>query len=73
MEEVLARESLMYPAEELYGGHWETEIVNPFVNKKIVYPDSAQIDCSAFVIPIDGNVKVTSKYGMRRRRMHHVV
>lgn len=33
-------------------------------------PDSCVIDCSAFVLPIDTMIRVTSKYGPRRRRMH---
>ncbi len=70
LEELMEKERLMFPADELYGSHWVNHTVNPFHNIKINYPDSASIDCSQFVIPIDGDVRVTSKYGMRRRRMH---
>ncbi|MCC8132198.1 MAG: peptidoglycan DD-metalloendopeptidase family protein [Tannerellaceae bacterium] len=70
MKEVLERESLMFPADELYASNWDNRYVNPFQTTKINFPDSYEIDCSSFVIPIDGEVKVTSKYGPRRRRMH---
>lgn len=71
LEELMEREKLMFPAEEFYGSHWDNRFVNPFQGGvSVTYPDSAQIDCSSFVIPIDGQVRVTSKYGPRRRRMH---
>lgn len=71
LKEELAFEELMYPADELYGSHWENKWVNPFRNTKIEFPDSAEIDCSRFVLPIDNEIKVTSKFGPRRRRMHN--
>ncbi|MDD2436786.1 MAG: peptidoglycan DD-metalloendopeptidase family protein [Massilibacteroides sp.] len=71
LEEELASEELMFPADELYGSHWENKWVNPFRNTKIDFPDSAKIDCSHFILPIDNEIKVTSKYGPRRRRMHY--
>ncbi len=64
------REDLMFPADELYGATWENRWVNPFHNKSITFPDSFAIDCSSFILPIDRELKVTSNYGMRRRRMH---
>ena len=69
--ELEAKENLLYPADELYG-EWTNEWVNPFRGKKVEMPDSCTIDCSAFVFPIaiDSIVKITSKYGPRRRRMH---
>ena len=67
--ELEARENLMFPADELYG-EWANEWVNPFRGKKVDMPDSCVIDCSAFVLPIDTMIRVTSKYGPRRRRMH---
>lgn len=71
LEEELANEALMFPADELYGSHWENKWVNPFRANKIEFPDSAEIDCARFTIPIDNEIKVTSKYGPRRRRMHY--
>ena len=71
LQKELALEELMYPADELYGSNWENKWVNPYRNKKIEFPDSAEIDCSRFVIPIDIDIKVTSKFGPRRRRMHN--
>lgn len=52
-KEMVSLESLMFPAEELYGSHWENKNVNPFVNKKVDFPDSCQINCSSFYFPID--------------------
>jgi len=71
--ELLSKESLIFPADELYGSHWENKWVNPFAagRNAITFPDSCAIDCSSFILPIDSELKVTSKYGPRRRRMHH--
>lgn len=68
--ELEANENLMFPADELYGGDWNTQWVDPFRGKKIDLPDSCVIDCSAFILPIDTMTRITSKYGPRRRRMH---
>lgn len=64
-------EEILFPADELYGSNWDTRWVDPFKGSdKVEMPDSCRIDCSAFILPIDGEIKVTSKYGPRRRRMH---
>ena len=69
--EQLANESLMFPADELYNSNWDTLNVNPFARTAIEFPESYTIDCSTFTMPINnGEVKITSKYGPRRRRMH---
>lgn len=69
--ELLERESLLFPADELYGSHWENKFVDPFRGGvTATFPDSCAIDCSSFVLPIDTDIKVTSKYGPRRRGMH---
>ncbi|MDR2389910.1 MAG: peptidoglycan DD-metalloendopeptidase family protein [Tannerellaceae bacterium] len=74
-EEIHTREEedWLFPAGELYGDNWDTRWVDPFRNDtaKIVFPDSCEIDCSAFIIPIHNEpLKITSSYGPRRRRMH---
>lgn len=70
--ELLKTESIMFPADELYGSHWENKWVNPFRGDiKVTFPDSCAIDCSSFIIPLDTELKVTSKFGPRRRRMHN--
>ena len=68
----VARESLMFPAEDLYGSNWNTRWVDPFRGEaeKANFPDSCAINCASFVYPIDSIARVTSKYGPRRRRMH---
>ena len=71
LTEEVARENLMFPADELYGSNWNTRWVDPFRGEeKVEFPDSCLIDCSSFVFPIDTMIRVTSKYGPRRRRMH---
>ena len=69
-EELLRYESLMFPADELYG-FWDTLRVNPYGNRQVAYPDTFNVDCSTFVLPIDHSIKVTSAYGVRGRRMHN--
>jgi murein DD-endopeptidase MepM/ murein hydrolase activator NlpD len=66
------KEELLFPADELYGSNWDTRWVDPFRtdNSDVTFPDSCEIDCSSFIIPIDNDLRVTSKYGPRRRRMH---
>jgi murein DD-endopeptidase MepM/ murein hydrolase activator NlpD len=74
MEELLLEKSedLTFPADELYGSNWDMRWVDPFRTDTtgIVFPDSCEINCSSFVIPIKNTLKITSLYGPRRRRMH---
>jgi murein DD-endopeptidase MepM/ murein hydrolase activator NlpD len=72
-EQMVARENLQFPADELYGSHWNNQWVDPFAgHARVDLPDSYDIDCSSFVYPIaiDSVARITSKYGPRRRRMH---
>jgi murein DD-endopeptidase MepM/ murein hydrolase activator NlpD len=66
----IAAEARMFPADALYGSNWDTIHVNPFERVQITFPDSYTIDCRSFVMPLDHAIKVNSKYGPRRRRMH---
>ena len=69
--ELVSRENLMFPADELYNSNWDTINVNPFVKSTIEFPDTYTINCSSFIMPINNDeIKITSKYGPRRRRMH---
>jgi murein DD-endopeptidase MepM/ murein hydrolase activator NlpD len=69
--ELLSTENLMFPADELYNSNWDTLHVNPFINAGVEFPDSYNINCSSFTMPVDGEqIKINSKYGPRRRRMH---
>lgn len=70
LNEALNTEAKLYPADELYGSHWENKFVDPTQGKNIALPDSFGVDCSSFVLPIISFTKITSKYGPRRRRMH---
>jgi murein DD-endopeptidase MepM/ murein hydrolase activator NlpD len=68
---LIAAEDRMFPADELYNSNWDTVHVNPFMNTKMDFPDTYSINCTSFEMPIDGEtVRITSKYGPRRRRMH---
>jgi murein DD-endopeptidase MepM/ murein hydrolase activator NlpD len=66
----VSMESLLYPADELYNSNWDTIHVNPFRKSTIEFPDMYTINCQTFSMPIDNEVKITSKYGVRRRQMH---
>ncbi|MDR1356196.1 MAG: peptidoglycan DD-metalloendopeptidase family protein [Tannerellaceae bacterium] len=74
MEDLLLEEEedLLFPADELYGSNWDTRWVDPFRadTTGITFPDSCEIDCSSFIMPINNTLKITSRYGPRRRRMH---
>jgi murein DD-endopeptidase MepM/ murein hydrolase activator NlpD len=63
-------ENLLFPADELYNSNWDTIHVNPFVSQKINFPESYTVNCNSFTMPINNDIKITSKYGPRRRRMH---
>jgi len=68
--EMLAKEELLFPADELYNSSWDTINVNPFKSSSVTFPDTYTINCSTFTLPVDNEIKITSKYGIRRRRMH---
>jgi len=70
LDDLLEMESMMFPADELYG-YWDTNRVNPYGNREIVYPDTFAVDCSTFILPIDIDIKITSVFGVRGRRMHN--
>lgn len=73
-ENMLALEALNYPAVDLYGEDSWCEHVNPFAGKNVEIPETYDIDCSSFIMPLETeNMRVTSNYGYRRRfrRMHY--
>jgi murein DD-endopeptidase MepM/ murein hydrolase activator NlpD len=64
-------ESLLFPADELYESNWDTIHINPFNKQKVNFPESYTINCNSFTMPTGKReIKVTSQYGPRRRRMH---
>lgn len=68
MERALEREALEYPAIDLYGEDSWTDWVNPFAGKSSPrIPATYDIDCSGFVMPLEGDIRITSQYGYRRR------
>lgn len=71
-ESRLAMEALNYPAIDIYGEDSWSEYVNPFVGASVEIPESYDIDCSSFVMPV-ADKQVTSEFGYRRRfgRMHY--
>ncbi len=73
-EEIKAKEieeNLEAPAEEIYGTCSWGQSINPIYNPSLI-PSSYDIDLTGFVAPIKF-YRVNSKYGWRRRRMHHGV
>jgi hypothetical protein len=62
----LNSEAEMFPADDLYDGEWNNEYVKAYSNTAV--PDSFRIDITSFVMPFAG--RVTSKFGLRRRRYH---
>ena len=68
MERALEREALEYPAIDLYGEDSWTDWVNPFAGKGSPrIPATYDIDCSGFVMPLEGTMRITSNYGYRAR------
>ncbi|WP_231968814.1 M23 family metallopeptidase [Porphyromonas crevioricanis] len=70
--EVRMHEDLTDPAVDLYGEDSWGKFVNPLTEMSAEIPDSYDIDCSGFVMPIESR-KLTSGYGYRKRfgRMHY--
>ena len=69
--DLMDAESRMFPADELYNSNWDTVRVNPFPNTKIDFHETYSINSASFVMPIASEkIRITSKYGPRRRRMH---
>jgi len=75
LADIEERERLMYPADELYNSCWDDEHVDLTRNNKLEFPDSCEINCSNFTIPIDhrynDKIRITSPFGPRWRRMHY--
>ncbi|MDR2681117.1 MAG: peptidoglycan DD-metalloendopeptidase family protein [Tannerella sp.] len=63
----MENEEAMLPADELYDGEWNNEFVRAYSNSQI--PDTFRIDVTSFVNPFNG--RVTSRFGVRRRRFHY--
>ncbi|MDH8702539.1 hypothetical protein M2138_001905 [Dysgonomonadaceae bacterium PH5-43] len=53
--------------EELYEELWDTRYVKAYGSVEV--PDIFTLDVSGFVMPVEG--RVTSNYGMRKRRYHY--
>lgn len=58
-----------HPADDIYNDMWTSDHVNPYKIPIDSMPDSVQIDCSNFVVPVHG--VVTSAFGPRRYRFHY--
>lgn len=70
LAEEFEEEDLMYPAEDIYQT-WNTERVNPYGHSGVQIPDTFTINISTLVVPIDGDIRITSNFGPRRRRIHY--
>ncbi len=53
-----------------FADHWEGDKVNPYKDVVLSTPFKIQFDQTTFTHPIDGEIKVTSRFGRRRRRPH---
>lgn len=58
-----------HPAGDIYNNIWTCDKLNPYKIPIDSLPDSVQIDCSNFIIPVRG--EVTSEFGPRRYRYHY--
>ena len=50
--------------------YWDSEKVNPYVDVELPTPFKIEFDQSTFTHPIDGYIKITSRFGRRRRGPH---
>lgn len=66
-QRILAEDEI--PAEELYGSIWVNNRVNAYTEVLKNAPDTFTVDLTNFTMPTMGHV--TSKFGMRKRRMHY--
>jgi len=53
-----------------FADHWEGDRVNPYRDVVLPSPFKIEFDQTTFTHPIDGNIRVTSRFGRRRRRPH---
>jgi len=58
-----------HPADDIYNNIWRSDHVNPYKIPIDSLPDSVLIDCSQFIVPVQG--PVTSQFGPRRYRFHY--
>ncbi len=56
------------PADDLYEGIWNTDYAHVYGSLKNI-PDTFKVNLENFYMPTEG--RVTSNFGMRRRRMHN--
>ena len=50
--------------------YWDSDKVNPYVDVTLPTPFKIEFDQSTFTHPIDGYIRVTSRFGRRRRGPH---
>jgi len=53
-----------------FADHWEGDRVNPYRDVVLPSPFKIEFDQTTFTHPIDGDIRVTSRFGRRRRRPH---
>lgn len=59
-----------YSVHDFYTDHWDSDEVNPYKDVVLPTPFKIEFDQTTFTHPIDGELKVTSRFGRRRRRPH---
>lgn len=55
---------------DFFADHWQDDQVNPYKDVVVPVPFKIQFDQTTFTHPIDGDIRVTSRFGRRRRRPH---
>ncbi len=56
--------------DDFFADHWQDDQVNPYKDVVVPVPFKIQFDQTTFTHPIDGDIRVTSRFGRRRRRPH---
>jgi len=59
-----------YNIHDFYTDHWDADEVNPYKDVVLPTPFKIEFDQTTFTHPVDGDLKVTSRFGRRRRRPH---
>ncbi len=72
LSQLAEEEDFFFPEIDM-DENWSTEAINPYKVDISQLPDSVQIDCSEFSMPLAKATRITSNFGYRRRfrRFHY--